>query len=319
VRNSEKVDQIAIALNKSQAVMESAKKNSDNPFFHSKYADLAEVWDTCRKPLTDNGLSMVQTIGSVTSSEKTSPDDKGRTKPYIYLTVTSRLQHISEQFFEDSITMPVPADPQDMGKAATYLRRYGMMALIGIAPEDDDAESLTEHGKPASKPKQQASGDTPQKSGDSPATKDHWCEIHKTEFFKKGNMKTYAHPVMADGKPTGAWCNEKQPEPTPEQRTAMEVAVNKAAETVSNAPESTQDKQGGALPVKQAESTGQPLPQYKRDPESVKTTAMLVNSCNADFGLQPADVYKILEITRANDLTIRPPDAYKKVAAERGK
>jgi hypothetical protein len=135
------------------------------------------------------------------------------------------------------------------------------------------------------------------------------------EADDEGNVKEMVKVSIEPPKQTV----KTTPTVTPENRAAMGIWVNKAAETVSNAPESTQDKQGEALPAKQAESTGQPLPQYKRDPESVKTTAMLVNSCNADFGLQPAEVYKILEITRANDLTIRPPDAYRKVAAEKAK
>ena len=39
---------------------------------------------------------------------------------------------------------------------------------------------------------------------------EHWCPIHKTPFFKKGNMKGYAHPIKdAEGNTTG-WCNEDQ-------------------------------------------------------------------------------------------------------------
>lgn len=38
---------------------------------------------------------------------------------------------------------------------------------------------------------------------------DHYCSIHNTVYFKKGNMRSYAHPILdAEGKPTGKWCNE---------------------------------------------------------------------------------------------------------------
>src|SRR3990167_1017089 len=85
---SEKIDQIAVALSKAQAIMEGAKKTSTNPFFRSKYADLAEVWDTCRKPLTDNGLCVIQ---SISSEPPLSSDGLKEGKRYITLKVTSRL------------------------------------------------------------------------------------------------------------------------------------------------------------------------------------------------------------------------------------
>ncbi len=141
---SEKTDAIAAALSKAQAVMEPATKSSTNPFFHSKYANLAEVWDTCRKPLTDNGLCFVQAIGAdKTTFSGTAPNNK----MYIWLTVTSRLLHVSEQYFEDAISMPVEADPQSVGKITTYLRRYAQMALCGIAPADDDGEEAAGRGQ----------------------------------------------------------------------------------------------------------------------------------------------------------------------------
>ena len=149
MKTSEKIDQLAGALVKAQAIMEGAKKTSTNPFYHSKYADLSEVWDTCRKPLTDNGLCFVQSIGAEkeTFTGKSPVKNKDgdvtgeREVIYIWLSVTSRLLHISEQWVEDTISVPVEADPQSIGKVTTYIRRYGQMALCGIAPEDDDGEA----------------------------------------------------------------------------------------------------------------------------------------------------------------------------------
>jgi len=44
---------------------------------------------------------------------------------------------------------------------------------------------------------------------DKPERKGHYCQLHKTVFFKKGRMKGYAHPILDEnGKPTGEWCNE---------------------------------------------------------------------------------------------------------------
>jgi hypothetical protein len=117
------------ALSKAQAEISGALKDSDNPFFKSKYADLASVMDACRLPLTRNGLSYIQKTYSV--------NDK-----YFIETI---LAHSSGQ----SITSgPVEVliskrDAQGFGSAITYFRRYQLSALIGVAQIDDDANHAT--------------------------------------------------------------------------------------------------------------------------------------------------------------------------------
>jgi len=150
IRTSEKIDQLGLALNKAQSVMESAPKSSTNPFYHSKFADLWEVWEACRKPLTENGLSFVQSIGSEKEyfvGKAVIKDKEGNVKGerevvYIWLSVTSRLLHSSEQWIEDTLHIPVEADPQSIGKNTTYIRRYAMMSLCGITTSDDDGEAV---------------------------------------------------------------------------------------------------------------------------------------------------------------------------------
>ena len=61
MNQSESIAALAAALSKAQASITGALKDSANPFFKSKYADLASCWDACRKPLTDNGLAVIQT------------------------------------------------------------------------------------------------------------------------------------------------------------------------------------------------------------------------------------------------------------------
>jgi len=59
MQRSESIAALAAALSKAQATMTSAKKDSTNPHFKSRYADLASIWDACREPLTKNGLAIV--------------------------------------------------------------------------------------------------------------------------------------------------------------------------------------------------------------------------------------------------------------------
>jgi hypothetical protein len=106
--------------------MSAAKKDSVNPHFKSRYADLASVWEACREPLTNNDLAIVQLPGK---------DEGG----YYVETV---LTHSSGEFLSSKLhIVPTKDDPQGLGSAITYARRYGLAAIAGIAPDDDDAEA----------------------------------------------------------------------------------------------------------------------------------------------------------------------------------
>jgi hypothetical protein len=128
MRHSESIKEIAAALAKAQAVMAGAKKDSENPAFNSRYADLASVVDAAKKPLGDNGLSVVQM--PVTNDK----DEIG---------VETMLMHASGEWIAgDAYFMPVSkANAHGFGSILTYARRYSLAAMLGIAPEDDDANA----------------------------------------------------------------------------------------------------------------------------------------------------------------------------------
>ncbi len=130
---SEQINEIALALSKCQAEMSFATKDSSNPFFKSKYADLASVWGACRGPMVKNDLSVLQ--------QMTVENDK----PYLVTT----LAHKSGQWFRSMAPLnPVKNDPQGLGSAITYMRRYTLSALIGVIQDDDDGEaSMNRSGK----------------------------------------------------------------------------------------------------------------------------------------------------------------------------
>lgn len=131
---SQEIGALAAALAKAQSVMEGAKEDSSNPFFKSKYADLASVWAACKAPLTVNGLSVVQTV------------ENGGEKAYLVTT----LLHSSGQWIKSF--MPIlmsKQDAQSLGSAITYCRRYALSAIVGVCPADDDGEAAVgrEHVK----------------------------------------------------------------------------------------------------------------------------------------------------------------------------
>lgn len=126
METSEQVDELFAALSKAQGAMKGAIKDSVNPFFKSKYADLAAVWEACREPLAANGLSVIQC-----------PSSDGAK-----VSVTTVLGHHSGQWVRDTLSMECKdASPQAIGLAISYARRYSLSSIAGISQEDDDGEA----------------------------------------------------------------------------------------------------------------------------------------------------------------------------------
>ena len=143
ISTSESVVKIAPALLKAQAAIDAVTKESDNPYFKSKYADLSAVMGAVKEPLNENGVVILQ----FPSSPYTHPERA-------VIGLTTRLQHVSGEYIEATAIVPLSkSDPQAMGSAITYARRYSLQAAIGLLAEDDDAEAAVDHGtgKPAAK------------------------------------------------------------------------------------------------------------------------------------------------------------------------
>lgn len=112
------------ALAKAQSEMQTAGLSAENPYFKTRYADLAAIVKASRPALTKNGLSIIQQI--ITS-------DEGHT--YLH----TLLCHTSGQWVESRVrVVPSKTDVQSMGSYITYLRRYSIAALCGIVTSDED-------------------------------------------------------------------------------------------------------------------------------------------------------------------------------------
>jgi hypothetical protein len=136
--NSQTLGELAKALAKAQSELAGAKKDATNPHFRSKYADLASVWDACRKPLADNGLTVMQ----YTAVREQQPF------------LVTLLVHASGESVEGETPLLYgKADMQALGSAITYARRYGLAAMVGVAPEDDDGNAAVETAPVAAKAK----------------------------------------------------------------------------------------------------------------------------------------------------------------------
>lgn len=129
------IGKLAEALSKVQGEMGAAEKNADNPYYKSKYADLATCWAVAREPLSRNGLAVVQT------TEQSQLDGA---RPVV--TVNTYLIHTSGEWISGRLSMPLAKnDPQGVGSAVSYGRRYGLSAILGIVgkEEDDDGNSAS--------------------------------------------------------------------------------------------------------------------------------------------------------------------------------
>lgn len=140
MNQSESIQNLAVALSYVQGKLNHAIKDSNNPFFKSKYADLESVWNACRDLLSAHGIAIMQFPGMYCEVDKS-------------VSLTTIIAHKTGEFISQEMSVPVTkADAQGVGSAITYMRRYALAAVVGIVQADDD-------GNAASNPKPVKSND----------------------------------------------------------------------------------------------------------------------------------------------------------------
>jgi len=170
LETSASLKELGAALAKFQSQVPNVKKDGTNPFFKSKYATLENVIDTVRKPLAANGLSFSQF-----------PSGENE--------LSTILIHSSGEFISATAKMtPKDNTPQGQGSAITYLRRYSLSAILGIATEDDDdgnaaSTARREPMKPYSVPRSQPKEDEDE-SGAAIMNPDEIVEVKKDKIKK---------------------------------------------------------------------------------------------------------------------------------------
>jgi len=129
---SASISEITKALVKAQAVIKAAPKDAVNPHFRSKYSDLPSVYEACREALTSNGIAVSQ-VPVFSEGEQF---------------LKTILMHVSGEWIAgDYALRPTKNDPQGMGSALTYARRYSLASMVGVVSDDDD------DGNAASRPR----------------------------------------------------------------------------------------------------------------------------------------------------------------------
>jgi hypothetical protein len=136
MRTSEQINELADALAKAQSAIEGAVRGNVNPAFRSRYADLGAVWDAIREPLSAAGIAVVQALET----------SDGR------VICTTRMMK-GGQWIEADFSLPVAKqDAHGYGAAASYARRYSLMAMVGVPSIDTDANDAV--GRAPEPPKQ---------------------------------------------------------------------------------------------------------------------------------------------------------------------
>jgi len=135
--------EIFSALVKFAALEIQVVKNKTNPHFKNKYADLQEILDKVRKPLSECGLALYQSV-------------RGEN------TLVTKLVHTSGESLEEIFTFKDATNMQGLGSAITYAKRYQICAMLGLAADDDDDgnEAVKSQAKPQAQPVTQAAKPT---------------------------------------------------------------------------------------------------------------------------------------------------------------
>jgi hypothetical protein len=125
------------ALVKAQMQIKGAVKDSTNPAYRSKYADLGSVMDAVREALHKNDLAVIQ-LSRI--HESGAP------------VLVTRIIHTSGEHIEGEYPLVCkdPTHPQQLGSAVTYARRYALAAALGVVQEDDDGNTAAGHTAPPS-------------------------------------------------------------------------------------------------------------------------------------------------------------------------
>lgn len=123
---SQTLSKLAEAFAAAQSKLEPATKNAINPHLKSKYADLKACLEAARPALAEHGLSLAQFPGR--GGDGT-------------ITLTTVLLHSSGEYIGQEAGVRLATEtPQAIGSAITYLRRYGLSAVVGLSTEDDDGQ-----------------------------------------------------------------------------------------------------------------------------------------------------------------------------------
>lgn len=108
-----------------QIKIDAITKTQDNPFFHSKYADINAILAVVKPILNNNGLVLTQALNVM----------EGKLGLSTAITDSDSMKQIESHAF-----LPEMPDAQKTGSAITYFRRYALQSLLALETQDDDGQ-----------------------------------------------------------------------------------------------------------------------------------------------------------------------------------
>ena len=178
MNKSESIKELATALSKAQYQFDGAAKNAKNPHFKSDFANLQSIWEAISEPLHDNGLRVIQSSDVIDGQ----------------MILETTLAHSSGEWISGRYPLnPTKNDPQGLGGAVTYARRYALAAIFGVYQVDDDANDASSKPKP---PKH----NPPTKQQMTPQASPKMTPLDPIDSMDRGQL---ASAILAEGKKVG--------------------------------------------------------------------------------------------------------------------
>ena len=111
-------------------------KDSDNPFYKSKYFDINKLIEVVKPVLTKYGVVLMQPLSHIMIGDKAIP-----------AITTTLLDADSGEKITSTTPITEVNDAQKMGASVTYWRRYSLQSILSLQGEDDDGNSLVKKPK----------------------------------------------------------------------------------------------------------------------------------------------------------------------------
>lgn len=184
MRTSENIDKISVAIVKYQSLIDGVVKGAENPFFKSKYANLSDIIRAIKPSMVECKLAILQSGGELAENA---------------ITVVTRVIHESGQWIETNTQVPiVKRDPQAVGSAISYGKRYDLQAISLLPTFDDDGELAMEREK------KQTKGDL--KPTKIKSSTDKWTTLCPNHGITKAELSNFVKKAKKGDKlihPTG--------------------------------------------------------------------------------------------------------------------
>ena len=137
MRTSPEIDLIGAALAKAQAIIKPAIKNAKNPHYKSEFANEEAVHEAAKVALASHDIAVIQ----------------GAEFKDGHWVMVTRLVHKGQWIESDFPMLATQQNPQAMGSASSYARRYSYLGMVGVvAGDDDDAEVAEGRSQAPNKP-----------------------------------------------------------------------------------------------------------------------------------------------------------------------